>query len=53
MNVLPPDWVFLTELLVIPGIWLLVCAWNNQFADEKYFERIAHDRVLLKYQGEK
>jgi hypothetical protein len=43
------DWIFLSELLVIPGTWVLACAWNNHFNNKKQIEHAAHINIVQKY----
>lgn len=46
------DWIFLSELLVVIGSWVLLCAWNDQFSAKKTLEMAVKDTVLRKYKKE-
>jgi hypothetical protein len=43
------DWIFLTELLVVIGSWVLLCAWNDQFSAKKTLEDAAQGMIMRKY----
>ncbi|MFA5038929.1 MAG: hypothetical protein WC732_04550 [Candidatus Omnitrophota bacterium] len=39
-------WLFLSELLVIGGVWLLIVELSSQFNSKEYFEEVLRAKIL-------